>query len=417
MKFNQLSERNQIVDTMNRVYYNGLTTTSGGNISIINENQDIYITPSGKDKGNLKESDIVLMKASGEKEGKGKPSVEYPFHKNIYDKRTDIKAILHAHPSGLVAISAARLVPKIELIASLKTLIPRISIAKYALPGSKVLGDNIAKEFEKGNDVVILENHGVVIGANHLQRAYLVLEALEFYVITQIHALSLKVNFLYNDKMSIPNGIQTDQTYKNDLIHGRKDIINIIKRSYNQRLFTGFSGTISKRVNNHDFIITPKNLDRIEIEKSDLVYVKDGMVESNKKACETMMLHHDIYKNHPEINSIMIATPSHIMAFAISDKVFDSHIIPEGYIMLREVQKCKPTQYDDIVNTISKNTPIILVENNFVIVAGENLLQTFDRLEVLEFGANALIKANQFNKIYNITEQEIKEINTHFDVW
>lgn len=48
-----------VMNTINRVYYNALTTTSGGNISCMDENGIIYITPSGVDKGSLTENDIV----------------------------------------------------------------------------------------------------------------------------------------------------------------------------------------------------------------------------------------------------------------------------------------------------------------------------------------------------------------------
>lgn len=41
----------QITVVISRIYRSGLTTTSGGNISIKDENGDIWITPGGIDKG------------------------------------------------------------------------------------------------------------------------------------------------------------------------------------------------------------------------------------------------------------------------------------------------------------------------------------------------------------------------------
>ena len=58
-----------VLETINRVYYNGLTTTSGGNISCMDNEGTIYITPSGVDKGTLKEEDIMTVKADGKIEG------------------------------------------------------------------------------------------------------------------------------------------------------------------------------------------------------------------------------------------------------------------------------------------------------------------------------------------------------------
>ena len=45
MKFDIMHPADQIVAIMNRIYENGLTTTSGGNRSILEENGDIWITP------------------------------------------------------------------------------------------------------------------------------------------------------------------------------------------------------------------------------------------------------------------------------------------------------------------------------------------------------------------------------------
>ncbi|MFO7294947.1 MAG: class II aldolase/adducin family protein, partial [Clostridia bacterium] len=105
MKFELLHPADQIVMIMERIYRYGMTTTSGGNISILDDNGDIWITPSGIDKGSLHRNDIIRVKPDGTIDGIHKPSVELPFHEMIYQKRPDIKAIIHAHPPALVAFS------------------------------------------------------------------------------------------------------------------------------------------------------------------------------------------------------------------------------------------------------------------------------------------------------------------------
>ena len=52
----------QLVMIMERIYTHGMTTTSGGNLSIMDDNGDIWITPSGVDKGSLTRQDIITMK-------------------------------------------------------------------------------------------------------------------------------------------------------------------------------------------------------------------------------------------------------------------------------------------------------------------------------------------------------------------
>ena len=53
MNINLMHPRDQIVLMIDRIYSSGLTTTSGGNLSIIDDDKDIWITPSAVDKGSL----------------------------------------------------------------------------------------------------------------------------------------------------------------------------------------------------------------------------------------------------------------------------------------------------------------------------------------------------------------------------
>ena len=100
---------------ISRIYRRGLTTTSGGNISVIDEQGDIWVTPSGIDKGSLTIDDIVCVKADGSIVGRHKPSSEFPFHKAIYAARPDVKAIIHAHPPALVSFSIVRQIPNTKI--------------------------------------------------------------------------------------------------------------------------------------------------------------------------------------------------------------------------------------------------------------------------------------------------------------
>ena len=54
--------KEQINVIIGRIYRSGMTTTSGGNISIKDGNGDIWITPSAVDKGSLTVKDIVCGK-------------------------------------------------------------------------------------------------------------------------------------------------------------------------------------------------------------------------------------------------------------------------------------------------------------------------------------------------------------------
>ena len=57
--------RDEILQAIQRIYRYRMTTTSGGNLSIREDNGDIWITPARLDKGSLRREDIVCVRADG----------------------------------------------------------------------------------------------------------------------------------------------------------------------------------------------------------------------------------------------------------------------------------------------------------------------------------------------------------------
>jgi len=57
-----------------------------------------------------------------------------------------------------------------------------------------------------------------------------------------------------------------------------------------------------------------------------------------------------------------------------------------------------------------------MLENDSVVVTGDQLINTFDRLEVADFSARSLILAAPLGKLNPITDEEIEELRVAFHV-
>lgn len=428
MRLDFMHPADQLVLIIGRIYRYGMTTTSGGNLSVMDESGDLWITPGGVDKGSLTKDDMICLKPDGTLIGKHKPSVELPFHKAIYEMRPDIKAIVHAHPPALVGFSILRKLPEIHLIPNIKLICGDITVADYEVPGSPMLGENIAREFKKGFSTILLENHGVVIGSENLVNAFRAFETLEFCARLQVLARKLGTLKPLTDK-EIENSRKknhakleefTPKFHTSEEKAMRRDMIKLIHRSYKQRLFTSGQGTYSAKLSNGDILITPYGKDRKYLSEEDLVLVSKGKKQKGKFPSRSIHLHMDIYKNNPDIFSVLVAHPPHIMAFAVTDSVFDSKIIPESYILLRDVKKIPFGQSflnpEETSKLICKSTPVLICENDCVIVAGTSLLNAFDRLEVLEYSANAIISSKNLGEIVKISDEEIQKLHKAFNL-
>ncbi len=426
MNIQLMHPADQLVEFIKRIYRYGMTTTSGGNLSIREANGDIWITPSGVDKGSLTRRDMVCVKADGTVEGIHRPSSELPFHRLIYAARPDLKAIIHAHPPALVSFSIVRRIPDTRLLPNERQICGPIGMAPYALPGSERLGENIAAVFAQGINTVLLENHGVVVGAENLFKAFQVFETLDFCARLEIEASRLGRPTLLTDEdfelIRNRNAFELEtyepEAYSAQERAARRDMCALIHRAYEQGLFNSTQGTFSQRLGDDVFLITPYGKDRKYLQPEDLVRIEAGKTERGKIPSKSVFLHAAIYRRQPHVDAVIIAHPPHIMAFAVTDVEFDSRTIPESYILLRNVPKLPfDAVYRDPEATAARftpDTPIALVRNNCVIVTGQGLLNAFDRLEVAEYSAKSVLAARALGEIVLIDPSSVRELELAF---
>jgi L-fuculose-phosphate aldolase len=410
---------------MDRIYNNKMTTLSGGNLSIKDHNGDIWITPAGIDKGKLIPNDIMCVKSNGDFIGQHKPSSEFPFHISIYKRRPDIKAIVHAHPPALVSFSIVRSIPDTNIIPQAKRVCGKVGYAPYALPGSNKLGENIAETFEKGYNVVLLENHGVAIGGSDLLNAFHRLETLEFCARTIIQAERVgdfttlteeQISFFDHRQNDLPEFELTDHSSLEREIRGQ--IVDIVHRACDRNLMISTEGVASIRYHGNDFLITPSGLGRRSIDIEDIVMIKDGKKEKGKNPSRSVLLHQAIYNHNPQINSIITAQSPSVTAYTISKNYFETRTIPESYVVLRDVPKINfGAQYNNpekIAKTLSDSIHVILIQNDCLLTTGGNILEAFDRLEVAEFSAKSLIDSKIIGECVKIDDIQIEELNKKF---
>jgi L-fuculose-phosphate aldolase len=417
--------RDQIMRTMERIYRYRMTTTSGGNISIREPNGDIWITPARVDKGSLRREDIVCLRADGTTDGPHRPSSELPFHQAIYAARPDLHAIVHAHPVALVAFSISGRLPSTRLFHQARHVCGEVGFAPYALPGSAKLGRHIADAFAAGFNCVVLENHGVVVAAENLQHAFERFETLEFTAKTIIKASMIgEARDLSDEQLQLPRQavkpleeIDAPPATSTEL-ELRKQLVDFVRRGYQQRLLISTEGSFSARLDSDSFLITPYRVDRSSLTVDDLVLVRRGQRERGRTPSRAAANHQAIYDRHPQLRAIVNAYPVNATAFAVTDAVLDSRTIPESYIFLREVARIAfGLQFRDpagLAGRLSPAQPIALLENDGVMVCGTSILDAFDRLEVLETTAEAMINARPLGDLKPMGDAVIAELTAAF---
>jgi L-fuculose-phosphate aldolase len=271
----------------------------------------------------------------------------------------------------------------------------------------------------------MLENHGAVAGGNGLLNAFHRLETLEFAAQTLIHAANLgDIELLSDDELALfrqdtqlPEFAPTKRDSRE--LEGRHSIAEVIRRAYSHRLVTSTGGTVSTRLGEDDFIITPFGFDRKYVEPEDMVRILDGKREAGRVPSRAVGLHRAIYAIHPNVNCIMSAQPPGALSFSVSNRVaFDTKLIPETYIVLREMPAVPYgnafTDPAAIARLLRPDTPVLLLRHDAVLVTGRTTLEAFDRIEVAEFSAQALLRSRALGILQPIGDDDIRNLQQKF---
>ena len=176
-----LEKRKEVIKYSIKLNTTNLSPLRSGNISVRSEEdgiQGFLITPSGKKYDSLKEDDIVFVSNDGNHDTNLKPSSEWRFHKDIYLKKPDAKAIVHAHSPHATAVSAhGKDIPAFHYMIALAGG-DSIKCAKYATFGTQELSDNIINALED-RKACFMSNHGQVAFGENLESAFELAEELE----------------------------------------------------------------------------------------------------------------------------------------------------------------------------------------------------------------------------------------------
>ena len=418
----------QIVQFMKRIYDYGMTTTSGGNLSILDENGDMWISPGGIDKGTLTPADIVCVKKDGTIVGKHKPSCEFPFHQGIYKANPEARAVVHAHPPMLVAFSIAKKVPDMNVLANSREIVGIPTMAGYGCPGSMELGGKIQAEFAKGFKAVLLENHGAVVCGSSLLEAFQRFETYDFTARLISDAIALGTPHYLTDEQIAEAGKNRNTEFVKGAcckpgtadLEARAKVCDMTRRAYRQKLFSSTEGTCALRIDGDHFVITSKACDRGTVEAQELITVKGNEYFGCGELDPNTWLAKKIFAEQPELNALIFAHPTALMAYGVADVKFDTRLIPESYLLLREVPVfdfgVEFSNTAELTKTISPRLPVVLVKNDFVLTAGKDLLQALDRLEVAEYSAKGAITASKLGELKLMGDDAIQDIIKSFNL-
>ena len=176
---NRLQVARDVCRAGKRLSDRGLIAGTDGNIAARCGPDRVLVTPAGRDKGELEPGDLVEVDLAGRVvRGPAKPSSELDMHLVIFAQRTDVAAVVHAHPPTATGFAVAGRMLGDGSLAELVAQFGMVPIVPYGAPGTPALGERV-RPFAREHDALLLANHGAVTLGPSVEAACYRMESLE----------------------------------------------------------------------------------------------------------------------------------------------------------------------------------------------------------------------------------------------
>ena len=161
--------RESLINNFKKLAELGLNKGTSGNASIRTD-KGFLVTPSGMAIEQLSAANMVEVNMAGQTISAGKPSSEWRFHRDIYQARPEVHAIVHTHSMFATSLSCLRQdIPPFHYMIAVAGG-KDIRCAEYALFGTQALSDAAIVALE-GRKACLLANHGMIALGKTLDQA------------------------------------------------------------------------------------------------------------------------------------------------------------------------------------------------------------------------------------------------------
>jgi L-fuculose-phosphate aldolase len=174
-------ERKSMIEACRRLDQLGFVPATDGNLSVRLDHRRILITPSMVSKSCLKEGQLLICDMEGRVvAGKRSPSSEMKMHLFAYQRRPEVRAVVHAHPPTATAFAAAGKALDNPVLPEVMLTVGMIPLARYATPSTTEVPRSLEPLIMEHNSI-LLANHGVLALGRSLSEALHRMERTEHF--------------------------------------------------------------------------------------------------------------------------------------------------------------------------------------------------------------------------------------------
>ena len=199
----------------------------------------------------------------------------------------------------------------------------------------------------------------------------------------------------------------------------KKQICEIGKRIYNRGMVASNDGNISVKLNDNEFLCTPTGVSKgfMTPEYISKVDAKGNVLQAYEgfKPSSEIKMHMRVYKERPDVNSVVHAHPVYATSFAIAGIPLTEPIMPEAVIALGcvPIAEYGTPSTEEIPDAVSKYLPYydaVLLENHGALAFSDSLLNAYHKMESVEFYAQLLYQAKMLGGPKPLSEEQVQRL-------
>jgi L-fuculose-phosphate aldolase len=162
-----------------RLYERGLIAGQDGNVSVRLREDAVLVTPAGLSKVDLRPEDLVELGLDGTvRSGTRRPTSEVAVHLRAYQRRADVRAVVHAHPPIATAFSLVGETVDSAALAEVRYGVGPVALVPYGTPSTDAAAD-VFDPYWASHDAFLMAHHGALTVGATLTKAHQRMESLE----------------------------------------------------------------------------------------------------------------------------------------------------------------------------------------------------------------------------------------------
>ena len=199
----------------------------------------------------------------------------------------------------------------------------------------------------------------------------------------------------------------------------KKQMCEIGKRVYDRGMVAANDGNFSVKLNENEFLCTPTGVSKgfMTPEYICKVDAKGNVIQANKgfKPSSEIKMHMRVYKERPDVQSVVHAHPLYATSFAIAGIPLTQPIMPEAVIALGcvPIAKYGTPSTEEIPDAVSEHLQYfdaVLLENHGALTYSDSLLAAYHKMESVEFYARLLYQSNMLGGPQELSNAQVEKL-------